>query len=72
MRISSWIKGFLVAEEEESNLGNSLEERNLHKYVKKKFSSTSLRLRRHGGGACIELLVKNGSGKRKGKKKLDL
>jgi hypothetical protein len=29
--------------EEESNLGNTLEERNLHKLMKKKFSSTSLR-----------------------------
>jgi hypothetical protein len=38
-------------EEEESNLGNTLEERNLQKYMKKQFSITSLRLRRHGGGA---------------------
>jgi hypothetical protein len=38
-------------EEEESNLEKTLEERNLHKYMKKKFSNTTLRLRRHGGGA---------------------
>jgi hypothetical protein len=37
-----------MREEEESNLNNTLEERNLHKYMKKKFSSTSLRLRFHG------------------------
>jgi hypothetical protein len=36
---------------QESNLGKTLEERNLHKYMKKKLSNTSLRLRRRGGGA---------------------
>jgi hypothetical protein len=33
------------------NLNNILEERNFHRLMKRKFSSASLRLRHHGGGA---------------------